>query len=170
MPVSFATVYKEGPGVATAFETSARHNAAKILESSSRVCPQVDYFVILSGFVTHWAARGRFAGALDLGACKRWWARRFGRVLLSCWLAMAFSAALLKASGGDVAPGHVARCFLLVESWRDPNRWCPDGQTWTVAALAPCWLLCVRRADMAPTNRGGAAAGTWIVRGDERRL
>mmetsp|Transcript_13923 Transcript_13923/g.41788 ORF Transcript_13923/g.41788 Transcript_13923/m.41788 type:complete len:133 (+) Transcript_13923:1043-1441(+) len=65
----------------------------------------VDYFVILSGFVTHWAARGRFAGALDLGACKRWWARRFGRVLLSCWLAMAFSAALLKASGGDVAPG-----------------------------------------------------------------
>ena len=34
---------------------------------------------------------------------------------------------------------HVA--LLLVESWRSPNRWCPDGQSWTVAALAPSWLL-----------------------------
>ena len=28
---------------------------------------------------------------------------------------------------------------------------------------------CVRRADISPTNRGGAAAGTRIVRGDESR-
>ena len=30
-------------------------------------------------------------------------------------------------------------------------------------------LAYVRRADLSPTNRGGAAATTWIVRGDESR-
>lgn len=105
----------------------------------------VDYFIVLSGFVTHWAARGTFVGARAGGSwrveARRWYARRFGRALLATYLAMGASWALLAAGGGDVAPGHVVRCALLAEPWLAPARWCPDGQTWTVAALAPSWLL-----------------------------
>ena len=109
----------------------------------------VDYFIVLSGFVTHWASRGAFAAlqrhrddaARWRDGAKRWYGRRFGRVLLATYLAMAASWAMVYAAGGDAAPGHVGRCFLLVESWLAPARWCPDGQTWTVAALAPSWLL-----------------------------
>ena len=27
--------------------------------------------------------------------------------------------------------GHVLRCFLFLETWRDPIDWCPNGQTWS---------------------------------------
>ena len=54
---------------------------------------------------------------------------------------MGVSTLLLHAGGhGDLGAAHLARCALLVEPWRSPNRWCPDGQSWTVAALAPSWL------------------------------
>ena len=36
--------------------------------------------------------------------------------------------------------GHVLRCFLFVETWRDPLDWCPNGQTWTECLeLASKW-------------------------------
>lgn len=106
--------------------------------SNAAVC----YFIVLSGFVTHWAARGTFASSASrLSDAKRWYGRRFGRVLLAVWLAMGVSTLLLHAGGhGDLGAAHLARCALLVEPWRSPNRWCPDGQSWTVAALAPSWL------------------------------
>ena len=96
----------------------------------------VDYFIVLSGFVTHWASRGTFAplsrwgeGRAWLAASGRWYARRFGRVLLPTYLAMArprrrrrgaprdqlrapqaLSAVLIAlGGGGDVAPGHATR-------------------------------------------------------------
>lgn len=36
---------------------------------------------------------------------------------------------------------HAIRCFAFVESWWRPDNWCPNGQTWTIAALIPSWLL-----------------------------
>ena len=62
-------------------------------------------------------------------------------MLLAVWLAMAVSAILLYLGGDGDLHATLALCAFLVEPWRSPNRWCPDGQSWTVAALAPSWLL-----------------------------
>ncbi|KAJ8600234.1 hypothetical protein CTAYLR_001968 [Chrysophaeum taylorii] len=97
----------------------------------------VDYFIILSGFVTHWASRGTKVRLAP------WFARRFGRVLASTYLSMMAAMAIfaIQRQFDELVPGHVARCALLVETWLDPQRWCPNGQIWTVAALAPSWVL-----------------------------
>ena len=144
-----------------------------LVKSLWRSSCAVDYFIILSGFVTHWASRGSFAtcardGQRWLLTAKRWYGRRFGRVLSTTYVAMGASALMLRAVGGDVGVGHVARCFLLVEPWVAPSRWCPDGQTWTVAALAPCWLLYPVRAGVPSPLR--KAVARWILTPCERSL
>ncbi|KAJ1456814.1 hypothetical protein M885DRAFT_563705 [Pelagophyceae sp. CCMP2097] len=129
----------------------------------------VDYFVVLSGFVTHWASRGAFVSTAGDGrfgaAAASWLARRFGRVLASTYLSMAVAVLLMSAEGdacncvmmetrqGAPAFGHVARCAVLMEPWLSPSRWCPNGQVWTVAALAPAWLLYPAIFDRAFFNR-----------------
>ena len=63
----------------------------------------VDYFIVLSGFVTHWASRGAFAAlqrhrddaARWRDGAKKWYGRRFGRVLLATYVAMAASWAMV---------------------------------------------------------------------------
>lgn len=91
----------------------------------------VDYFIVLSGFVTHWGKKK---------VTRSWFVRRFGRVLTSTYVSMVFAIIILALQGAHLDPGHVARCFLLVEPWWQPNYWCPNGQIWTVAALVPAWL------------------------------
>ncbi|KAJ1453894.1 hypothetical protein M885DRAFT_443077, partial [Pelagophyceae sp. CCMP2097] len=121
----------------------------------------VDYFVVLSGFVTHWASRGAFVSTAGDGrfgaAAASWLARRFGRVLASTYLSMAVAVLLMSAEGDacNCAPafGHVSRCAVLMEPWLSPSRWCPNGQVWTVAALAPAWLLYPAIFDRAFFNR-----------------
>lgn len=94
--------------------------------------------------MTHWASRGSFA--LESVPWSAWLARRFGRVVLSTHLSMLFAVTIIFIQQGeqamkyDLQPGHLVRCFLLVETWLNPRRWCPNGQIWTVAALAPAWL------------------------------
>ena len=80
----------------------------------------VDYFIVLSGFVTHWAARGKFSQSTNRWPdAKRWYGRRFGRVLLAVWLAMGVSAILLYLGGnGDLNVIHLTLCAFLVEPWR----------------------------------------------------
>ena len=80
----------------------------------------VDYFIVLSGFVTHWAARGKFSqSAHRWPDARRWYGRRFGRVLLAVWLAMAVSAILLYLGGdGDLNVTHLTLCAFLAEPWR----------------------------------------------------
>ena len=80
----------------------------------------VDYFIVLSGFVTHWAARGKFStSSTRWHDARRWYGRRFGRVLLAVWLAMGVSAILLYLGGdGDLNVTHLSLCALLVEPWR----------------------------------------------------
>lgn len=102
----------------------------------------VNFFVLTSGFVTHWAYADRLTSC-DAGELRRFFVRRMGRVVLTTWVAMllGLSVLLVQLRGDMPDLGHVLRCFLFLETWRDPIDWCPNGQTWTVAALLPSWLL-----------------------------
>eukprot|EP00435_Cladocopium_sp_Y103_P003820 s3472_g1.t1 len=121
----------------------------------------VNFFIVMSGFVTHWAYADRLTSC-DAGELRRFFVRRMGRVVLTTWVAMllGLSVLLVQLRGDTPDLGHVLRCFLFLETWRDPIDWCPNGQTWsamqrfaqlieldayrnnvTVAALLPSWLL-----------------------------
>lgn len=125
----------------------------------------VDFFVVLSGFMTHWA----YGGAVDLlslQGAQRYYLRRLGRTLLTTWLSMllGWAAQLLLALQRGAAPPdawHVVRCLCFAEQWRAlPGNWCPSGPSWFVFALLPAWLLypLFRAAVTALEERGGALA------------
>lgn len=99
----------------------------------------VDCFIIMSGFVTHWAYGARELHRWPLLA--QFYVRRILRVLLTTYLAMGVAAALMIATAQPPDGAHMLRCILFVESWLQPENWCPNGQTWTIAALLPSWLL-----------------------------
>eukprot|EP00933_Yihiella_yeosuensis_P028210 TRINITY_DN22027_c1_g4_i1.p1 TRINITY_DN22027_c1_g4~~TRINITY_DN22027_c1_g4_i1.p1 ORF type:complete len:418 (-),score=35.76 TRINITY_DN22027_c1_g4_i1:402-1655(-) len=111
--------------------TAARHrgNAA------------VDFFIVLSGFMTQWAYGSRVLRGMT--EIRTFYVRRVGRVVITTWFAMVLGlgVVLVQAHGAPIDVMHVVRCFFFVETWRDPVDWCPNGQTWTVAALIPSWLL-----------------------------
>lgn len=120
----------------------------------------VDFFIIMSGFVTHWVYGCR--DLEDPSKVRDFYVRRIGRVVLTTWVAMCFGlVVLLVQLRGHTPDGwHVLRCFALIEPWRDPLDWCPNGQTWTVAALVPSWLLypLLRKALAMVEACGGTAA------------
>ncbi|CAJ1336390.1 unnamed protein product [Effrenium voratum] len=119
-------IYVERPTPLTSFRH--RGNAA------------VNFFVVLSGFMTQWAYGGRVE---KLSEVRSFYLRRVGRVVLTTWLSMMLGlvVVLVQSHGNPLDWWHVLRCFCFVETWRDPMDWCPNGQTWTVAALLPSWLL-----------------------------
>jgi peptidoglycan/LPS O-acetylase OafA/YrhL len=139
----------------------------------SRSNVAVSLFVCMSGFTTHWAY-----GERDLSEKQevlRYYSRRIGRVIFTTWIAMTVAIAVMLVTGnpsGHVGQiGHVFRCFAFVETWLHPAQWCPNGQTWTVAALIPSWLLYpwTRRLISGVERRyAGAgllalAAGAWVL-------
>ena len=113
----------------------------------------VEFFLVLSGFVTHWAYAEKPQLATRGGACQLY-ARRIGRVAFTAWLTIAYMLAINYFGFGIVSQSpwiyHLA-CFTLVEPWVLPlvlygpnaNDWvfCPNGVVWTVASLLPSWLL-----------------------------
>ena len=42
---------------------------------------------------------------------------------------------------------HLLRCLIFLEPWLQPEEWCPDGQSWTIAALMPSWSLGIKWMD-----------------------
>eukprot|EP00435_Cladocopium_sp_Y103_P051658 s729_g16.t1 len=102
-----------------------------------RVNVAVCFFVLTSGFVTHWtSAAMTIDGAWPLLG---FYLRRLGRVLLTFWLAMLWAVYLLKREGKDDLPlDYVVKCFCLIEQW---FKWCPNGPSWFIFALLPSWLL-----------------------------
>ncbi|CAE8670298.1 unnamed protein product [Polarella glacialis] len=130
----------------------------------------VNFFIVMSGFITHWVYATR---VLQGGQIRRFYVRRIGRVVITTWIAMLLGVAVLLVQLRGQCPdlGHLLRCFLFVETWHDPVDWCPNGQTWTVAALLPSWLLypLTCRAVAAAERCGGAtalaalAALLWLV-------
>jgi len=126
-----------------------------------RVNVAVCFFVVASGFVTHWAY-----GSLCLsgvGALVDFYLRRFGRVFVTFWVALALAVAALAALGEDWGDAwYVTRCALFIEQW---VRWCPNGPSWFVFAMLPSWLLypLTRRVVASVEDRGGAQGLLWFM-------
>lgn len=118
-----------------------RHPETVLNHVNDRGNVAVNFFITMSGFITHWAYSGK---RMEDGAVGQYYARRLGRVFVATWFAMGAAALIMLASGeGEQLKdaGHLTRCFLFMEPWLEPNHWCPNGQTWTIAALLPSWLL-----------------------------
>jgi len=103
----------------------------------------VHVFVMMSGFVTHWAYGARMP--TECTPLRQFYIRRFGRVIITTWFTMFLHWAIMHYLFDKVDTfGHVFRCFLFVETWLHPEphgQYCPNGASWTVAALLPSWLL-----------------------------
>ena len=148
----------------------------------------VSYFVVLSGFVTHWV----------YGRPERWderllrfYARRLDRVVMTSWLGMLAILVMELLSIGYPGAGAAARdeseahryfhghenisavldperllgCFSFLRWFYAPGATfdvveCPNLPTWTVAALLLCWLLYppMRWFIVKASDRGSAAA------------
>eukprot|EP00448_Togula_jolla_P015637 CAMPEP_0170583628 /NCGR_PEP_ID=MMETSP0224-20130122/8239_1 /TAXON_ID=285029 /ORGANISM="Togula jolla, Strain CCCM 725" /LENGTH=356 /DNA_ID=CAMNT_0010906973 /DNA_START=145 /DNA_END=1212 /DNA_ORIENTATION=- len=123
----------------------------------------------MSGFVTHWATGG--TNLSSFGKLKRFYVRRFGRVVITTYVAMLAGIIVDLMAGQHPGFGHELRCFLFVETWLEPDNWCSNGQTWTVAALLPSWILypLMNRIVGEVERRGGSFAlvvlgmMTWAV-------
>ena len=63
---------------------------------------------------------------------------------LTTYVAMLWASGLLAVTATAPSWRHLARCLAFVEPWWQPEEWCPDGQSWTIAALVPSW--CRRHA------------------------
>ena len=147
----------------------------------------VSYFLVLSGFVTHWV----------YGSPERWdgrllhfYARRLDRIVLTSWLGMlailvmellslSYPGAGLQARDEHEAhryfhahenvsdvldPERLLGCFSFLRWYYAPGATfdlvdCPNLPTWTVAALILCWLLypLLRWLLVKAWDRGAAA-------------
>ena len=147
----------------------------------------VSYFVVLSGFVTHWVygRPERWDGRL-----LRFYARRLDRIVLTSWLGMlailvmellslSYPGAGLLARDEHEAhryfhahenvsdvldPERLLGCFSFLRWYYAPGETfdlvdCPNLPTWTVAALILCWLLypLLRWLLVKAWDRGAAA-------------
>lgn len=117
----------------------ADHFAHRASVFTDRANVAVNSFIMMSGFVTQWAY-----GSRDLSRCgpvAQFLVRRLGRVALTTYVAMLGASALLTFTATFPSTRHLVYCLLFVEPWMDPEDWCPDGQSWTIAALMPSWIL-----------------------------
>eukprot|EP00930_Biecheleria_cincta_P017226 TRINITY_DN13757_c0_g2_i1.p1 TRINITY_DN13757_c0_g2~~TRINITY_DN13757_c0_g2_i1.p1 ORF type:complete len:454 (-),score=58.56 TRINITY_DN13757_c0_g2_i1:21-1328(-) len=117
----------------------ADHFAHRASVFTDRANVAVNLIIIMSGFVTHWAYGSR--ELWSLGEIAQFFVRRLGRVVLTTYLAMFLAVGVMAVQTQPPEWGHMARCMLFLEPWLQPEEWCPDGQTWTIAALMPSWLL-----------------------------
>ncbi|CAJ1374570.1 unnamed protein product [Effrenium voratum] len=101
-----------------------------------RVNVAVNFFVVASGFVTHLS--GCKADVSTWGGLMQFYVRRLGRVLLTFWLALAWSVGLMAYHRQPLEWGYLFRCACFLEQWFN---WCPNGPSWFVFALLPSWLL-----------------------------
>ncbi|CAK9084922.1 Hypothetical protein (Fragment) [Durusdinium trenchii] len=101
-----------------------------------RVNVAVCFFVVVSGFVTHWTSEGRPLESVN--ELLHFYVRRLSRVLVTFWLAMLWAVYLQHKNGQELQVDYVVRCLCLVEQW---VHWCPNGPSWFVFALLPSWIL-----------------------------
>lgn len=106
-----------------------------------RVDVAVEYFTLLSGFLTQHAHGLGPDPAASAGSLARFYVRRLSRLLLTAQVATAASMLLRRAAGTNVATLEVLGCFFFVKGWAKPAPSCPDMPTWYVDAIVPCWLL-----------------------------
>lgn len=109
-----------------------------------RVHIAVNWFIALSGFMTHWTQRTR-ALRSSTGSIGTFYVRRVGRVAATTWLTFAYNIWFVPISY-EGRLGDFAECALLVQPWeilwnRTPPRWCANGVMWTIGALLPSWIM-----------------------------
>eukprot|EP00929_Paragymnodinium_shiwhaense_P081082 TRINITY_DN42359_c0_g1_i1.p1 TRINITY_DN42359_c0_g1~~TRINITY_DN42359_c0_g1_i1.p1 ORF type:complete len:452 (-),score=60.17 TRINITY_DN42359_c0_g1_i1:177-1532(-) len=112
-----------------------------------RVDTAVEFFMILSGFVTQHAYGSKDVTG-SFGSLMCFYVRRLTRVCLTTQLAMLWSIAwwLWGASLGAksiawaLSLQHIG-CLVFVTKWINPLATCPNGPTWFVTALIPSWLV-----------------------------
>ena len=115
-----------------------------LVSNNSRLA--VDFFVVLSGFATHWSNRRR---RLELSPPDRWlgWClRRTRKAVAAVWCTMALDAAVflryenwagsgwLWFGGGGLARG--VRCVALVNWWVEPHTLCPNNSSLEICVSA----------------------------------
>lgn len=80
-----------------------------------RVNVAVCFFVVVSGFVTHYSSGSRqLANAVELFG---FYLRRLGRILFTFWIAMLWAVYLLERAGQHLPLDYVVKCVCLVEQW-----------------------------------------------------
>ncbi|CAE7305957.1 CARNS1 [Symbiodinium pilosum] len=131
-----------------------------------RVNVAVCFFVVASGFVTHWAYGSKvFNTWSDI---LRFYMRRLGKVVVTFWIALLWAAYLLHREGVEVELSYLFRCAIFLEQW---FKWCPNGPSWFVFVLLPSWILYpfTRKVlVLAEEKHGGSGlcvvlAGLWII-------
>ena len=104
----------------------------------------VDFFVVMSGFITHWSYGKRLrTGELSVGG---FYIRRLSYIILTTYVAMTMSilvVLVVPAYRSSFMPSAwtLLSCFGFVAHWIRPSTWCPAPPSWTIEALIPSWLL-----------------------------
>ncbi|CAK9090930.1 unnamed protein product [Durusdinium trenchii] len=118
-----------------------------------RVDVGVEFFILLSGFLTHHLYMGQDISA-TCGSLFAYFVRRVFRCLLATYVGMVLCA-LTQWSGTITDANKFSRamtdtdtcfflessCFLLSKTWVDPTPNCPNMPSWFVVSLLPCWFL-----------------------------
>ena len=103
----------------------------------------VNFFVVMSGFVTHLAYGQRLASGMKL---KTFYLRRMSQIVITTYVAMIASllvVVVIPEYRNSFMPSFatILGCFAFLMHWIRPATWCPAPPSWTVEALIPCWLL-----------------------------
>lgn len=103
----------------------------------------VNFFVVMSGFVTHLAYGQRLASGMKL---KTFYLRRMSQIVITTYVAMIASllvVVVIPEYRNSFMPSFatILGCFAFIMHWIRPATWCPAPPSWTVEALIPCWLL-----------------------------
>ncbi|CAE8714801.1 unnamed protein product [Polarella glacialis] len=112
--------------------------------STCRSFMAVDVFVVMSGFVTHWAYGDRLQkGELRI---RQFYVRRMAGIVLTTYIAMVLSlivVIMVPEFRNSFMPSALTLlgCFSFLAHWVKPSAWCPAPPSWTIEVLIPSWLL-----------------------------
>lgn len=123
-----------------------------LLSQINRGPVAVEGFILLSGYVTHYAYASKQYNSAT--AILRYYARRFGAVLFSyyaTWLVMLILSIGACASGACISNDHMlnpvysitrgALSLLMLQSFEPTEPYFPNGPAWTISTMGLLWLL-----------------------------
>ncbi|CAE7607569.1 unnamed protein product [Symbiodinium sp. CCMP2456] len=117
-----------------------------------RVDVCVEFFVLLSGFMTHYAYHSKDIES-SFGSLAAFFVRRCFRCLLASYLGMVLCTVTLWLGGFEVWSFNTLSCFLLIKTWIDPEPNCPNMPSWFLVSMLPSWLLYPMFRPMLGWNR-----------------
>jgi len=105
-----------------------------------RVDVGVEFFILLSGFLTHHLHKDKELAA-SCWSFFTYLTRRTFRCLLATYAGMTLCALTQLLGGFDICTPKTLSCFFLLKTWYDPTPNCPNMPSWFVVSLLPCWIL-----------------------------